>query len=317
VSRSIRKSTNKVYEGRFREFQRWCQERDTDPFDTSVQTIANFLGSLFRKDLSYSTICGYRSAISMFHNPIDGAKVGENKLLIKLLRGVFNRRPPKKAEIPIWDLAVVLKGLTQAPFEPMVSAKPKHLAWKTAFLLAICTASRSSDLQRWGHKAPHVRFLPQQGSVILTPRLLKKQCRPGHLLKEAILPKFQENRKLDPVRALKVYLDKVASTRGSIQNLFITAGTKKKAAAAQTIANWLSNTISLTYEMASKGVPDKTNAHTLRGMAASMAKLKRVPIQAILDAADWSSESTFGRFYLKDVTTNRTSFGRAILEEGL
>ena len=253
----------------------------------------------------------------MFHDPIDGSKVGEHRLLIRLLKGVFNKRPPARKEVPGWDLAVVLKGLRKPPFEPLKSAPMKFVSWKAAFLTAICTAARSSDLHRFGHAPPHLRFKDKQGSVVLTPRTLKKQCRPGHSFKESTLVKFGEDRKLDPVRAIKIYLERVASRRGSTPNLFLTIGKDGKPASSQTLAKWLSSTISQTFESEQKTLSGPHNAHTLRAVSTSMAKLKGVSPQAILDAADWSSESTFARFYLKEVTSERASFSRAVLEEGL
>ena len=62
-------------------------------FRAPLRAIANFLGWLYNKGLSYSTICSYRSAISSYQDLVDGVRVGEHPTLIELLKGVFNLRP--------------------------------------------------------------------------------------------------------------------------------------------------------------------------------------------------------------------------------
>jgi len=41
-------------------------------------------------------------------------------------------------------------------------------------------------------------------------------------------------------------------------------------------------------------------AHSVRGAACSTAAVEGITIKDILDAADWSSEGTFQRFYCKE-----------------
>jgi len=42
--------------------------------------ILNFLGECFDRGLEHSTIGGYRSAISAFHEPVEGFKVGQHPM---------------------------------------------------------------------------------------------------------------------------------------------------------------------------------------------------------------------------------------------
>lgn len=51
----------------------------------SMTYVANFLETLYREDLTYSTICDYRSAVSSIHDLVDGKKVGEHPQLDSLL----------------------------------------------------------------------------------------------------------------------------------------------------------------------------------------------------------------------------------------
>jgi len=60
-----------------------------------VNYILDFLSDSFTNGLQHSTIAGYRSAISAYHSPIDGLKVGNHPRVTALLEGVFNKRPPQ------------------------------------------------------------------------------------------------------------------------------------------------------------------------------------------------------------------------------
>ena len=55
-------------------------------------------------------------------------------------------------------LELVLAALTKAPFEPIATCPLKYLIWKTAFLLAITSARRASEMHALSCKAPYLRF---------------------------------------------------------------------------------------------------------------------------------------------------------------
>ena len=313
VSHAVRDSTRTVYKCRFEEFIKWCTRKKHDPFHAPLKLIANFLGRLFRKGLSYSTICGYRSAISSYHSLVDGVKVGEHPTLIKLLKGVFNLRPPTRTLTASWDLEKVLTKLRLPPFEPLTTSSIKLLTLKTAFLVALATAGRSSDLHKLGCKEPYMRLELNSGGLRFVPRRLRKQDRAGHLLKDIFVPKFTEDRKLDPVRAVRIYIKRVEDVRGEVNSLFVTFGAgAKKSPTSQTIANWLRQTIELT----SNNGPQRAKAHFTRAASASKALWAGVSLDNILKAADWSSDSTFARHYLQALREEEGAFGRAVLRRG-
>ena len=43
--------------------------------------------------------------------PVDGNNIGEHPSVVRLLKGVFNTRHPKKQLVTEWDLELVLKVL--------------------------------------------------------------------------------------------------------------------------------------------------------------------------------------------------------------
>ena len=81
---------------------------------------------------------------------------------------VFHRdRPQGSRNLPKWNLSVVLNELTKAPFEPMKDTDLKHLTLKTAFLLALASGKRRSEIHAW--VANKVSNLGQWDKVALFP----------------------------------------------------------------------------------------------------------------------------------------------------
>ena len=67
----------------------------TDPFQAPVKDIIEYLSFLFNYGNKYRTINLHRSAISAFHEYIDGLPVEKHPQICPLVSGVFNLRPPK------------------------------------------------------------------------------------------------------------------------------------------------------------------------------------------------------------------------------
>ena len=132
---------------------------------------------------------------------------------------VFHRDLPKSSRnLPKWNLSVVLNELTKAPFEPMKDTDLKHLTLKIAFLLALASGKRRSEIHAW--VANKVSNLGQWEKVALFPSsdfIAKNQLARGG--SQSVSPvtitawttivdrQFKEDRTLCPVRALRYYLD--------------------------------------------------------------------------------------------------------------
>ena len=76
-------------------------------------------------------------------------------------------RPKGSRNLPKWNLSVVLNELTKAPFEPMKDMDLEHLTSKTAFLLALASGKRRSEIHAW--VANKVSNLGQWEKVALFP----------------------------------------------------------------------------------------------------------------------------------------------------
>ena len=141
----------------------------------------------------------------------DNYPVGKHPDIIRVIKGVFNSRPPQTRLLPEWDLPSVLEILEKDPFEPLSSTSLKNLTLKTVFCIAITTFRRCSDLQalRLG-KA----FMKVQGKGITFIRDgLAKQDRQNHFGTKIFVPTFTDNICLDPKRSLLQYIQKTNPLR--------------------------------------------------------------------------------------------------------
>ena len=104
----------------------------------------NFLASQFEAGLEYRTLNVYHSALSATHPQIEGYKIGEHPLVVQLLKGIFNSRPPTPRYTYTWVVSTVTSYLER--LGPNEQLSLKQLSRKLAFLLAITSAERGSEL---------------------------------------------------------------------------------------------------------------------------------------------------------------------------
>ncbi len=87
------------------------------------------------------------AAISAYHIPLCGMSMGKDPLVYRFLRGTLRLRPAARTRVLTWDLAIVLQGLSLAPFEPLEEVPAKFLTLKVLFLLGISSLKWIGDLQ--------------------------------------------------------------------------------------------------------------------------------------------------------------------------
>ncbi len=68
--------------------------------------------------------------------------MGKQDLVIRFLRGAKRLNPPRPPSLPSWDLALVLKALQTAPFEPFQSVELMFISMKTLLLTALASIKR-------------------------------------------------------------------------------------------------------------------------------------------------------------------------------
>ena len=98
-----------------------------DPVNCPVASVLEFLQDHCSAGLTPSTLKVYVAAIAAFHAPLGDGPLGRHQLFVRFLRGAQRMRPAARTGVPTWDLAVVLEGLVEAPFEHLESAEVKNL----------------------------------------------------------------------------------------------------------------------------------------------------------------------------------------------
>ena len=151
-----------------------------------------------------------------------GYRIGSNPVLSELIRSFELQRPVQRSLTPKWDLSWVLVCLQKPPFEPLDKASKFHITIKTAFLLALATAKRCSEIHALAMDSQHLRFNQSDGSVslILKSGFLAKNQLPSVKPDPIVVPSLARickwehtDRLLCPVRALKFYLKMASSYR--------------------------------------------------------------------------------------------------------
>ena len=133
-----------------------------------------------------------RSAISVTHSPIDRVVVQKPPLVSRLMKEVFNSRPPQPRCAFTWDVGRALDHILSLGGNHGLSLK--QLSHKLAVLLALSNASRASEIH-----ALNIRFLRKcQDGVLFTIADLTKKAHPGKKRVVYYLS-LKEERRLCPV----------------------------------------------------------------------------------------------------------------------
>jgi len=86
-----RQSTRKIYQSAWRRWSSWCYKRKIDPFSAPLTDILLYLTEYFNSGAAYRSVNVARSAISTSHAKLNGLPVGQNPLVIQLLKGAQSR----------------------------------------------------------------------------------------------------------------------------------------------------------------------------------------------------------------------------------
>ena len=187
----------------------------------------------------------------------------------------------------------------------------KHRTLKTAFLLALASCKRRSEIHAWvankvsnqGHWKK-VSFFPSS-DFIAKNQLAREDSQSVSPVTTLYCEKtIQEDRTLCLVQALRYYLDRTKDLRGSRSLLFISF--KKGHTSVirpATLSHWLKQTILLCYKQADQQALDlvQVKAHDIRAFAASKGFYGGVSVDQIMQTRHWKAHNTFTNFYLKDL----------------
>jgi hypothetical protein len=215
--------------------------------------------------------------------------IGKQPLVVNLLQGMYNSRPPTPKYSHTWDPRIVL-----AHFEVTALADPSliQLSRKVVTLLALTTMLRCSDIG--SIQARSLSISDSQAVFSLgRPRKSQHSGKLHHVRVEA----WAQNQIICLVKSLEMYIAKTSPLRtlSNAELLFIGTTKPHKPVSSSTVGRWIKE------QLKQAGVDTSVfSAHSTRGASDSKAVAAGIPIQTILKQGHWARESTFAKFYQRD-----------------
>lgn len=279
--------------------------------------IADFLIYLFEVDkLKPKAIEGVKSCLSQAFLLCGILDITGNVQLSALIRNFTLECPPQRFDMPKWNLNLVLDLLSNKPFEPLCDISFKHLTQKTAFLIAMSSAARISEVHSltfagvshshdWSEiwVRPSLKFLAK--NQISHAQEHRRKFRIPSL--QSFTGFDSTERKLCPVRALRLYMAKTAKRREKQKQkqLFISINPNRSQEISKSaISLWLRQIIVQAHSSCSdhKAQMINSSVHELRAVSSSLCYQRNLSLHQILDNCTWKSQSCFTSFYLRDLS---------------
>ena len=212
IGASCLESTRRQYLTHIRKWETYCGRSHIAYDSVTITDVLEFLAGLHHEEhLSYSAINSARSALSFYLN----IEVGSNRLVSRLMRGIFNSNPPRPRYNITWDIGKVLTLLrTWSPMEGLELAK---LTLKLVMLLALTSAQRVQTL----HKVRIDRMISTPGEVIFFIDELLKQHRPGFTGLQLKFPAYPADARLCLAAHIRHYVKVTRKLRGMEKYLLI------------------------------------------------------------------------------------------------
>ena len=146
IMASWRQGTAKQYQSFLIRWEQYCVVNNVNTFCATISQGIEFLNSLFRQGLGYSAINTVRSALSSVINPVNGISFGEQPLVCRFLKGIFQLKPSLRKYCKIWDVSKVLAYLKTLPLTE--NLKLKELTQKLTMLIALLTGQRCQTIHK-------------------------------------------------------------------------------------------------------------------------------------------------------------------------
>lgn len=148
---SRKPSTRAAYRAKWKWFSIWSSQHGVPLMPSALQLILDYLLSLRQQSLVLPSLRVHLAVISAFHLKIDNGSFFSPEMVVHFLKGrerVFPqmKEPTPLLPPPLRDLNCVLSKLTGPPFELLATCSLLHLSWKVAFLVAIMSTRRVSEI---------------------------------------------------------------------------------------------------------------------------------------------------------------------------
>ena len=213
---------------------------------------------------------------------------------------------PRQLCPPAWDLTLVLRFLNTSSFEPLAEVPLRALTQKVLFLVAFATAKRVGELQALSSV---VTFVHGDACLSYVPDFVAKSESLSRTIPRSFLVRslsdfaagLEDDLLLCPVRALRIYLDRLSTLSPLRRRLFMSPSRSRPSRPL------LKNAISfflrdvLSNAGASRPEVGRLRAHDIRSVSTSVAFHRNWSVSSVLESATWASSSVFTSFYLRDL----------------
>ena len=304
ASLSRRPSSRKAYQLKWQVYRQWCHSHGHSSSNPSLAKPADFLCWLHSsKHLGVSSIKGYRSMLSAvfrFQLP----SLSSHPVLRDLLRSFALESAPRQLRPPAWDLTLVLRFLNTSNFEPLAEVPLRALTQKVLFLVAFATAKRVGELQALSSV---VTFVQGDACLSYVPDFVAKSESLSRSIPRSFLVRslsefaagLEDDLLLCPVRALRIYLDRLSTLSPLRRRLFVSPSRPSRPLSKNAISFFLRDVLS--HAGASRPEVGRLRAHDIRSVSTSVAFHRNWSVSSVLESATWASSSVFTSFYLRDL----------------
>ena len=197
-------NTQRAYKAAWAEFTAWAAERGADALPAQPDTVIGYLTALAEAGAKAATIELKRSAIGAAHRTArqpDPTAAEDVRLVLAGIRRELGTRPSKKAPVTLGDLRLIVDAL---PADTLAGKRDRAL-----LLLGWAGAFRRSELV-----ALDVADLHLNGEIKVTVKRSKTDQEGAGMVKT--VPALADDPALDPVRAMRAYLDAADLRSGPI-----------------------------------------------------------------------------------------------------
>jgi len=228
---------------------------------------------LFDSGLACRTINSHRSAISAYHELVEGKPVGQHPRVCGLITGVFNQRPPQPRYTFVWDVECVINFI-ESSMANNDNLSNIDLSCKLTTLLALTSAMRAGSIQHLSIKYMSIKA----ESCTFYFHKLHKSWKRGKSPPAVTYQAFPLNPSLCVIKTIHSYLSRTESWRqGGHDQLLLSTVAPHQPVVSSTISGWLKRTLY------SAGInTDLFKGHSTRSASTSKAAISGAPITEIL-----------------------------------
>ena len=300
-----RPSTKKVYTTYLNKWSVFCIERNIEILNPTLPQACRFLRMLSDAGFGYASLNTARSAMSTILPSFGKNTFGSHPYVCLLLKGAYERNPPKPKYTQFWDVNKVFSLFKTWGSNAQLSLK--LLTLKLAMLLLLVTSQRGQTIVNLVIDD----LILTDNLVVFKMKKLLKHNKLGDPLDTLILKPFDKCKCLCVVRTLKMYLSKTQFFR-SYSGLLLSFVKPHKPISRDTLSRWV------LFILKEAGLDvSKYKSHSTRGASASAAKRLGVPLNLIMKRASWKSAISFAHFYDKEIEQDECQVGQVLLENAV